>query len=101
MKTKKALAGLLGLLGSFVAFPFLVGAFPAFVEALPFLFTESLPPYTKPHEKYQYKDIHIRLHVDIDRETETRTHTHSHTEKEKKRKKELFSSFLDLRSERP
>lgn len=65
MKTKKALAGLLGLLGSFVAFPFLVGAFPAFVEALPFLFTESLPPYTKPHKK-----ISIQRYTNRDKDRE-------------------------------
>jgi hypothetical protein len=92
MKTKKALAGLLGLLGSFVAFPFLVGAFPAFVEALPFLFTESLPPYTKPHEKYQYKDIHIRIHVDIDRERDKDTHTHT------ERKEKKIVVFIIFRS---
>lgn len=57
MNTKKALAGLLGLLGSFAAFPFLVVAFPAFVEALPFLFTESLPPYRRSREKQSYKYI--------------------------------------------
>lgn len=51
MKTKKALAGLLGLLGSFAAFPFLVDAPTAFVEATRFLFTESLPSYTKSCDK--------------------------------------------------
>jgi hypothetical protein len=64
MKTKKALAGLLGLLGSFVGFPFLVGAFPAFAEALPF-FTESLPPYTKPHRK-----ISIQRYTNRDKDRE-------------------------------
>lgn len=73
MKTKKALAGLLGLLGSFVAFPFLVGAFPAFVEALPFLFTESLPPYTN-HTKNMNTKIYIYTYTcRYDRETDRQT----------------------------
>lgn len=43
MKTKKALAGLLGLLGSFAGFPFFTGFLPA---AAPFL-TESLEKIRK------------------------------------------------------
>lgn len=40
INTKKALAGLFGLLGSFSAFPFFICRPPAFSAA--FLFTESL-----------------------------------------------------------
>lgn len=57
MKTKKALGGLLGLLGSFAAFPLLV-FFPALVAAPPFLFTASLPSHdTRFYQFRKYKQI--------------------------------------------
>lgn len=60
MKTKKALAGLLGLLGSLTAFSFLV-FFPAFVAAAPF-FTESLA-----NEKLTNMHKHISKIADLKR----------------------------------
>ena len=73
MKTKKALAGLLGLLGSFAAFPFLPAG--ALVEAPPF-FTESLQQHTyKSIRKLITQTIYIKTQYD-------------------------FGQFLDLRSEK-
>lgn len=46
MKTKKALGGLFGLLGSFGSFP-LAGFFPPLVAGAPFLFTASLTSKSK------------------------------------------------------
>ena len=73
MKTKKALAGLLGLLGSFAAFPFLPAG--ALVEAPPF-FTEGLQQHTQIHTK-------INNTNNIYKNTESN-----------------FGQFLDLRSDK-
>lgn len=82
MKTKKALAGLLGLLGSFAGFPFFTAGF--FPPAAPF-FTDNLhTPKIKLNQSRKW--THKLQTIDLERKRSNKTHFTS----------AFFVSVLDL-----